>query len=502
MRFYEQLEKELLIEGIKEVKAKYPNIDEDKFFELIKLDPTYKEGVDSVGTYGKWILNLYNKRNLKDEDFYKVTEYLTEFEQKKKWLKQKDIGQYKTLPDLKKVLDEVSVELSQNQKDKAFKKKFKQADLNADLVYEDEKWEVWIPKDYESSCKLATNTEWCTGPSSHGNDYYYNMYTGKGPLYININKNDNDIKYQFHFPTHQYMDEYDKPINLAEFLNEKGNEGIKNFYVSDLKEKVSKIISDLKELISEDKDDSQHKKEIEQTVESIMDTLGDLIVADDFKEDVEFLLDHYIIEIDAEDFKSKSREMSEQFIQDCFEGDIWTYFDYSINDIDVWNSSILDEINQSVEDYLVELGFPADIYEQIERSSYDPKYEEYEDDLTECLQIAARDGEELGAEDEAFKDFNDALDNSAPDHSEYLGHTESGAKYKASREWLIKNIDEINYQLGYYSSSWADCFHEAFKDSVNENFNFYEPYYGWYGFNTEAFNQRLEDELYDHFNSR
>ena len=64
---------------------------------------------------------------------------MTDFESKKKWIKQKDIGQYKTLPDLAKALEEVSVELSQNQKDRAFKKKFKNADLDADLVYEDEK---------------------------------------------------------------------------------------------------------------------------------------------------------------------------------------------------------------------------------------------------------------------------------------------------------------------------------------------------------------------------
>ena len=53
MRLIEELRKELLVEGIKEVQAKYPNIEESKFYQLIKLDPTYKDGVDSVGTYGK-----------------------------------------------------------------------------------------------------------------------------------------------------------------------------------------------------------------------------------------------------------------------------------------------------------------------------------------------------------------------------------------------------------------------------------------------------------------
>ena len=63
MRLYEQLKKELLVEGIKEVQAKYPSIEESKFYELIKLDPTYKEGVDSVK---KSFEQYFNRRKLEN----------------------------------------------------------------------------------------------------------------------------------------------------------------------------------------------------------------------------------------------------------------------------------------------------------------------------------------------------------------------------------------------------------------------------------------------------
>ena len=51
----------LLMEDIDAVKRQYPKIEDEDFDRLIRLDPTFKEGKDSVGTYGKWILNLFNK---------------------------------------------------------------------------------------------------------------------------------------------------------------------------------------------------------------------------------------------------------------------------------------------------------------------------------------------------------------------------------------------------------------------------------------------------------
>ena len=62
-----------------------------------------------------------------------------------KYLTNKDIGQYKTLPDLSRALAEVGdIELSHNQKVKQNKKNRRRADLHneARLEYEDSDWEV------------------------------------------------------------------------------------------------------------------------------------------------------------------------------------------------------------------------------------------------------------------------------------------------------------------------------------------------------------------------
>lgn len=53
------------------------------------------------------MLTLYAKNNLKLEDLYKATEYLTDFDKYKAKLAKKDINQYKSLPDLFDVLEEV-----------------------------------------------------------------------------------------------------------------------------------------------------------------------------------------------------------------------------------------------------------------------------------------------------------------------------------------------------------------------------------------------------------
>lgn len=498
MRLIEELRKELLVEGIKEVQAKYPNIEESKFYQLIKLDPTYKDGVDSVGTYGKWILNLYNKNKLKEEDFYKVTDYLTDFESKKKWIKQKDIGQYKTLPDLAKALEEVSVELSQNQKDRAFKKKFKNADLDADLVYEDEKWEVWIPKTYESSCKLATDTQWCTGPSSHGNDYYYNMYTSKGPLYINLNKNDEDEKYQFHFPTKQFMDRHDSPIQLSDLLNKEGNDGIRSFYISLLKPEIDKIKKDIE---GEDLQGVNKQRTLNKAFDNFMDILGDFALDPEFKEDLDFFLNNTEIEVESDEFEG-DREMSGEFIQNCFSQDIFDYFDYSYDDIDALNKYTISDISDETEKYLERFKFPYNVYTLILTGALPEEYSEYESDLIGCLQRATIDGASYGSERAALMDFEYAIEHSAPKGVEYIDYNSDGARYKISKEWLKKNLDEIDYQLGYYSDAYSECIREVLKDQVNEYFNFQEPYYGWNDFNKDAFNDRLQDELYDNFKFR
>ena len=212
----------ILYEDIEAVKKNYPKITDDKFMQLIALDPTYKEGRDSVGKYGKWILNLYNKGNLKEEDFYKVTDYLNEFEEKKKGFANKDIGQFKSLPDLAKALDGVEVELTHGQQVRQNQKARKNTDLDKDasLVYKDNTYEIWVPHTYAASCKLGQGSHWCT--ASTESDQYYNTYLKNygGEYYILLDAKSKEPLFQFHFESNQFMDKYDKSIDLMKFFEQ------------------------------------------------------------------------------------------------------------------------------------------------------------------------------------------------------------------------------------------------------------------------------------------
>lgn len=233
-------------DDIASVKAMFPTIEQEKFEELIHLDPTYKEGVNSVGTYGKWILNLYKKNKLKEEDFYKVTDYLKQFEEKKKALANKDINQYKSLPDLIDVLNNTATpEKTKSQ----VKREIKNTDITKDakLEFQSESWKIYIPLTYEASCKLGANTEWCT--ASNSNAAYYKSYSNQGDLHILIN-NDGP-KFQFHFETKQFMDASDRQINLKDFIKE--NEELRPWLMPKLgfTEETITVTIPVKDIVSE-----------------------------------------------------------------------------------------------------------------------------------------------------------------------------------------------------------------------------------------------------------
>ena len=166
--------------------------------KLIKLDPTYKPNVDSVGTYGKWILNLFNKGNLKNLGH--VTDVLKRFEDSKKQLINKDIGKNKSIEEVESMLnDENSYKETTHRQDvRERQKQRKESDIEkeADKFYEDSKWVVYVPKTYSASCKLWQGTKWCTATTETSD--YYDRYSSDGKLYIIINKQTPQEKYQFH----------------------------------------------------------------------------------------------------------------------------------------------------------------------------------------------------------------------------------------------------------------------------------------------------------------
>ena len=226
----------LLNEAIEDIKKYYPNIPDDIFLQLIELDPTYRQGSSSAGKYGKWLLNLYNKGNLSEEEFDEVTPLLNQFTTYRNRIRNKDLNSYKSLDaladTLTSVIDDDSM-LTPRQKVRFLKNvksgKIKtNAEDDYDVVLDTPKFIVYVPNTHEASMKLGKGTEWCT---AHENPEWFNKYTRDGgKLYIIKDKNTGE-RWQYSDSTNDFLNEKDENFNILELMKQdkKLSKFFKNF---------------------------------------------------------------------------------------------------------------------------------------------------------------------------------------------------------------------------------------------------------------------------------
>jgi len=189
------------------------------------------------------------------EDLYKVTGDLQKFERFKNRLPQE-------LRDINKLTPETlydNVKDFSLEKTKATKDEKKEASKTyqhpgAEIVYRGTDWTIAKIEDKGQLGKDAAcfyggsyqepskgETRWCT--SSPGLTWF-DRYIKDGPLYVVIpnkgQKHTGDrefgdvsglpaLRYQFHFPSNQFMDPSDRQIDLVDFLNT-NEEGMKEYF--------------------------------------------------------------------------------------------------------------------------------------------------------------------------------------------------------------------------------------------------------------------------------
>ena len=248
----------LLTEGIAELKRQYPDISDNDYQQLIRMDPTYKGG-NEIGKFGRWILDLYNlfvkdrlaeekykqakeyvaqhpeakmppvpvqKSVDKIEDFQKLPDLLSKFVKLAKDIKQ-PINSFKSVADLASAIrasEEKNVQV--DEKAQANYKVFRDAIFDGlKVVYQDNDWVIGIPETYEASAHFKKPvTDWCTAyPDMY--EEYLNKFGGK--YYIHLNKHTGDL-YQLHVESNQFKDASDREIDRGEFAKE--NPQLKAFY--------------------------------------------------------------------------------------------------------------------------------------------------------------------------------------------------------------------------------------------------------------------------------
>lgn len=197
-------------------RRNHPTMEVHSLNLLLMADPTASQNDRGsfAGKYGVWIGNMYANGCIKHGDTPELKSALFTYDKNKSQLP--PIKDCKSLSELIEWVKDLSDD---------FKAVRKQSKAKADLekVYEDDEWVVYVPHSHAAARRGGEGTHWCTASE---NDYYYNMYSKQGPLYINIRKSDG-AKFQFHFETDQFMDANDKPVRLNEI---ELSEGIIDFY--------------------------------------------------------------------------------------------------------------------------------------------------------------------------------------------------------------------------------------------------------------------------------
>jgi hypothetical protein len=247
----------------KEGNKTKPKLSKKEFIELVKADPTTRlNNIDienatpaelakvKAGSYVQWLIknylnptterqygdNGYEKevKQVKDtfmEDLYKVTDDLKKFERFKGKLPadKRDIN--KLTPDaLYDAVKDFDLTLATTTKSE---RKAAPVHPGAKMVFDGENWRVIEIKDKgvvgkEAACFYGGNnqeTRWCTSAPGAS---WFDRYIKDGPLYVIFNPNDTDIapttglpktRYQFHFPSNQFMDKDDRQQDLVQLLN-------------------------------------------------------------------------------------------------------------------------------------------------------------------------------------------------------------------------------------------------------------------------------------------
>lgn len=233
-----------------------PVMDKASLMQIIAADPKSRvegEDVKKVGEYTQWLIKQYlkllpkpgeavDKRELKGkldlffEDLYKTTDDLQKFDRFKNRLGERDINKY-SIDSLFDAVKDFSLE-----KTKATSDEKKEASKTfvfpgSELVYDGPNWAITKVTDKgalgkEAACFFGgynQETRWCT--SAPGLQWF-ERYIKDGPLYQVFNKSSKvtektglpSERYQFHFPSSQFMDINDRQIQLVDFLNGPGEE--------------------------------------------------------------------------------------------------------------------------------------------------------------------------------------------------------------------------------------------------------------------------------------
>ena len=265
---YEHLKKAYTKPKKKGEKIIPAKMSEEQLDTIVLADPTTRRDGDNIkkaGTYTPWLLKQYLKlepeseygtpqfdeelsrlQELFFEDLYKTTEDLQKFDRFKGQLDQEDRDINKHTIDS---LMDITADFRLQKRASADEKKSASETYEmkgSKVIFRGSDWSVVKIEDQGEEGKNAAcffggyglrssagESNWCTSATGLK---YFNTYIKQGPLYVIIPNKPTAFKdggvevgeksglpanrYQFHFPSNQFMDPDDRQIDLVKFLND------------------------------------------------------------------------------------------------------------------------------------------------------------------------------------------------------------------------------------------------------------------------------------------
>ena len=257
------LQNKKIIDLIAEKYRKDNNISSDKNIsneELAKKALSYCDKFTYTNKYMIWLIKQYVQNKFKiPEDLSKLNSELKRFNQISHKLEKSDISKYswEEFLDIVPELDNIH---TSNEEERIAKS-------GAVKVFEDDYWYIINPKTQEAACYYGKGTRWCTASTESEN--YFDYYNDDGNIYIIINKQNPNIKYQFHVESKSFMNANDLPLidddiellsddeKLLKKLDELIENGMNSYVISDgyyVGKSVKANIEDLRYIFASDDD--------------------------------------------------------------------------------------------------------------------------------------------------------------------------------------------------------------------------------------------------------
>ena len=202
---------------------------------LISADPYSKvdmeKGAGYAGQYSEWILKTFLKKfDEKGEGMGKTIQDLRRFLNEDLSMLNSDLKIYDK-NKTKVTLNKMNVRDINQIKDfntlyyivKKFIPKYEEEGIRdkskVRTLLDNSQYFVGVPLTMYASQTLGNNARWCTSTRNEGSNQF-DYYNKQGPLYVVHLKTKPEVKkFQFHFPSGQYMNEDNRPINVFDFFS-------------------------------------------------------------------------------------------------------------------------------------------------------------------------------------------------------------------------------------------------------------------------------------------